>query len=277
MFKLFKSNFKTTNDCIILATPLIIFMSVISWYFEYAKSSVNSFAMLALAITTLVIMISGCASAWFYMTKKTLKFASKVFVFDKDRSKAFLNLILSLPKGIGKLFLPFLGIITVGGTVYALILWGITILVGKYFGSTDFLSIISQNFFITSKELIEDINNLPDKELITLNFWYIFVNLITTILSFLTLLWIPEVVYCEKNPFKALIKSIKKIFQTFPKTLLLFVFIGLLSLLTSILNTFLMFNPFSYFIVLLLYYYFIVYKVVLIFSYYEQTFLDEKN
>lgn len=277
MLKLIKANFKTTDDCIILTIPLIIFMSVISWYFQYAKNSADSIPTIILAVVTLIVMISGCTSAWFYMVKKTLRFSSKLFVFDNDRTMAFLALILSLPKGIGRMFLPFLGIVTTAGTIYVLILWGITLIIGKYFPSTDILSIISQNFLVTSKELIKNINSLPDKDLIVLNFWYLSILITTAVLSFITLLWIPEVIYCERNPFKALINSIKKIIQTFGKTLLLYVFISVVSLLISICNTLLMFNPFSYFIVLLLYYYFIVYKVVLIFSYYEQTFIKQKN
>lgn len=87
------------------------------------------------------------------------------------------------------------------------------------------------------------------------------------------MLWIPEVVYCEKNPFKALYYAIKKIFISFPKSILLFIYINILTFGISVLNTFLMFNPIAYFVVLLLYYYLIVYIVVLVFSYYEQTFL----
>lgn len=275
MFKLFKQNFKTTNDCIILATPLIIFLSILGWYFNYAKNSVDNIPKLILAVITILVMASGCFSAWFYMTKKTLKLAHKVFVFDKDRAKAFWGLILSLPKGIGRLFLPFMGLISLSSLLYGLVLWLVTYLVAKYIGTINIDLLNSDNILISSKELINEISEMPRNEIIVINCWYLLVFAITTIISFLTMLWVPEIVYCEKNPFKALIYSIKKIVITFPKSLLLFIFINILSLVISILNTLLMFNPISYFIVLLLYYYFIVYIVVLLFTYYEQSFVSE--
>lgn len=70
MLKLFKDSLKKTNDCIILATPLIIFLSILGWYFTYATSSVDNIPKLILAIVTILIMASGFLSAWFYMAKK---------------------------------------------------------------------------------------------------------------------------------------------------------------------------------------------------------------
>lgn len=275
MFQLFKNCFKQTNDSIILATPLIIFLSILGWYLSYATDSVDSIPKLVLAIITTLVMASGFFSAWFYMVKKTLKLSNKVFVFDKDRAKAFGELIMSLPKGIGKLFLPFLGVISISSIIYGLIIAGITFLVYKYIGSVNIDLLNSNNLLVSSKELFEELSQLPREEIIVINCWYMLVLAAITIVSFFFILWIPEIVYSEKNPFKALINSLKKIWLTGAKTLLLYVYINVLSFIISILSTLLMFNPISYFLVLLLYYYFIVYIVVLIFSYYEITFYKD--
>lgn len=275
MFQLFKNCFKQTNDSIILATPLIIFLSILGWYLSYATGSVDSIPKLVLAIITTLVMASGFFSAWFYMVKKTLKLSNKVFVFDKDRAKAFGELIMSLPKGIGKLFLPFLGVISISSIIYGLIIAGITFLVYKYIGSVNIDLLNSNNLLVSSKELFEELSQLPREEIIVINCWYMLVLAAITIVSFFFILWIPEIVYSEKNPFKALINSLKKIWLTGAKTLLLYVYINVLSFIISILSTLLMFNPISYFLVLLLYYYFIVYIVVLIFSYYEITFYKD--
>ncbi len=277
MFKLFKNNFKITNECIILATPLIIFLSIISWYFNYAKDAIDNLPKLLLAIITMVVIVSGSFSAWFYMVKKTIKLANTVFVFDKDRAKAFQELIKSLHIGMGKLFLPFLGIISISGIVYIAILCIITLLVTKYIGQIDTSFLSTINVLLSSDELIQEINKLPTEQIMFITTCYGITYLSTLILSFFTILWIPEVVYSEKNPFKALISSIKKIIQTFPKTFALFIYINILTILISILNTLLMFHPITYFLVLVLYYYFIVYIVVLLFSYYEQTFIKNEE
>lgn len=275
MFQLFKNCFKQTNDSIILATPLIIFLSILGWYLSYATGSVDSIPKLVLAIITTLVMASGFFSAWFYMVKKTLKLSNKVFVFDKDRAKAFGELIMSLPKGIGKLFLPFLGVISISSIIYGLIIAGITFLVYKYIGSVNIDLLNSNNLLVSSKELFEELSQLPREEIIVINCWYMLVLATITIVSFFFILWIPEIVYSEKNPFKALINSLKKIWLTRAKTLLLYIYINVLSFIISIFSTLLMFNPISYFLVLLLYYYFIVYIIVLIFTYYEITFYKD--
>lgn len=277
MLKLFKNSFKTTNDCIILATPLVIFLSILGWYYSYAEKSVNNIPNLILASLTMLIMLSGFISAWFYMVKKTLKFSDKIFVFDKDRIKAFKELILSLPIGIGRLFLPFCGVILITGILYGLTIWFITYIVVKYLGTVNLVALDLPNILLSSKYLLKEMSELSRHDALVINCWYLLVMTFNTIYMFLTIFWIPELVYSEKNPFKALFNSIRKVFITFPKTLLLFIYINFLSVLISIFNTLLMFRPILYFLVLLIYYYFIVYMVVLIFSYYEQTFLSNKE
>lgn len=273
MFKLFKDSFKTTNDCIILATPLIIFLSILGWYFTYVIIAVNSLPKLVLAVITSLIMISGLLAAWLYMAKKTLAISKRVLLFDSDRAKAFWEIILSLPRGIGKLFLPILGTVIIYIALFAAGSTLITFIVDNYIGSINFNILDWDTFFVSSKELIDELSLLADNELLAIICWYAFMLIFSATISFLTVLWIPEIVYTEKNPIKALYNSILKLLTTFPKTLLLFIYIAVLTITISILNTLLMYHPLAYFLVLILYYYFLIYIVVLLFSYYEQNFI----
>ncbi len=273
MFKLFKDSFKVTNDCIILATPLIIFLSILGWYFTYTFNAVNTIPKLILAIITSFIIVSGLLSAWLYMAKKTLALSKKVILFDKDRAKELWELVLSLPRGVGKLFMPVLGAVIIYIALFASGISLITFLIDNYIGAINFDIINIDSLFISSKELIEEINQLTDTELIAINCWYALVMIFSTIISLLTILWVPELVYTEKNPIKALYNSVIKLFTTFPKSLLLFVYIAFLTITISVLNTLLMIYPLAYFLVLILYYYFLVYIIVLLFSYYEQSFI----
>lgn len=252
-------------------------MSALSWYYAYAKDAIDNIPKLILAIATMLIMISGCLSAWVYMAKKTIRMSDKIFVFEKDRAKAFGDLIMSLPRGIGRLFLPMLGVIFISVIIYSIFIYGITFLVSKYIGTIDLSLLSTDKLALSSQELLNEINALPRSQIIAINCWYLIFALGTMLFSFLGILWIPEIVYAEKNPFKALYNSIKKIIITFPKTLFLFMYINILSLVISILNTLLMINPIAYFLVLIIYYYFIVYIVVLLFRYYEQTFIKAEK
>lgn len=275
MFKLFKDSFKVTNNCIILATPLIIFLSILGWYFTYTMSAVDNIAKLILAIITSIIMISGMLAAWLYMAKKTLSISKRVILFENERMKAFLEILSSLPNGIGRLFLSILGAVIIYIALFVSGTMLISFITTNFIANIDFFSIFDiDSLFVTSKELFDEIAMLSNNELLAINCWYALMLIFSTIISFLTILWIPEIVYTEKNPIKALYNSVIKLVTTFPKTLLLYVYIAILTIFISILNTLLMFNPFLFFLVLVLYYYFLVYIVVLLFSYYEQNFIE---
>lgn len=273
MLQLFKNSFKTTNDCIILATPLIIFLSILSWYYKYAVVAIDTTPKLILAIITIFVMLSGFMAAWLYMAKKTISLSRKIFVFDKDRAKALWALVLSLPKGIGRLFLPSIGVISIYILIYTLIFSGIGYIVGKFIGTIDFSELDYQSIFLFGQEFANEISELSQNELLVLQCWYILALVSIAVVSFITMLWVPEIVYTEKVSFEALYYSIIKIFTHLKNSIILYLYIAFLVVLISILNTFLMFNPILYFIVLLLFYYFLVYIVVLLFSYYEQTFI----
>lgn len=273
MLQLFKNSFKTTNDCIILATPLIIFLSILSWYYKYAVVAIDTTPKLILASITIFVMLSGFMAAWLYMAKKTISLSRKIFVFDKDRAKALWALVLSLPKGLGRLFLPSIGVISIYILIYTLIFSGIGYIVGKFIGTIDFSELDYQSIFLFGQEFANKISELSQNELLVLQCWYILALVSIAVVSFITMLWIPEIVYTEKVSFEALYYSIIKIFTHLKNSIILYLYIAFLVVLISILNTFLMFNPILYFIVLLLFYYFLVYIVVLLFSYYEQTFI----
>ena len=89
------------------------------------------------------------------------------------------------------------------------------------------------------------------------------------------MLWAPEIAFNTKNPFTALINSVKKIFHRFGRCLKLFVFLTVLNFVLSFINTFSLFNPILYFIMTVVYFYFLVYLVMLIFLYYEREFTEE--
>lgn len=273
MFQLFINSFKSTNDCIILATPLIIFLSILGWYVDYASGSIDTIPKGLLAGLTILVMLSGFVAAWLYMAKKALALSKKIIVLDTDRAKALLGLVMSLPKGIGRLFLPIMGMIISYVFIYCILAAIVSFLVSKFIGTIDLSSIDLNSLQISSKELFEEISQLSRREIAIINIWYILMTTNSTIISFLTMLWVPEIVYNEKNPYKALYYSIIKIFKNLKSSLLLFLYIAVLIIVISVLNTLLMVNPFLYFFVLILYYYFLVYIVVLLFTYYEQTFL----
>lgn len=277
MLKLFKNNFSKTNDCIILAAPLIIFISIIGWFTNYALNEANTAFKSILATTTIFIIIAGFSAAWFYMVKKILKLSSKFFLFDKNRAKEMFNIICKSTRGIGDLFMPMLGILGLSTVLYSTFFFIINYCISKYISPIDLNTLGISYSFLTTDEIFNEILSLPQPKLIALNCWYILTFSFSIIFTFFTLMWIPEVVYKNKNPFLALISSIKKIFFTFKDYILLFSFVIVLYTSVCIINSILMLNPILYIAVLLISYYFVLYLVVLLFSYYEYEFIETQN
>jgi hypothetical protein len=250
MLKLFWKNFKIAFDNIILSAPLIIFVSIISCYLNFAKDFENTVVKAVFTIITTVILISAFFCVWFYIVKKIIKLTGKEFVYNNDRTNALKEILKSIPKGFSKYFLPFIGI-TSTAMLFFLICY----------------NFVDYNLPTKIVDLFEHFS----KEHIDFKSIIIFISI--SFLSFWGLLWIPEVIYGELNPFKALVYSIKKIFITLPQSILLYLYIYILFTIMHYAVVLLMSNPFLYFIVLLLYYYFTVYVTTLLFRYYEEKFL----
>lgn len=276
MLKLFKESFKITNDCIILVTPLIIFLSILSWYINFAFNSIDDVKKLLLGVFTLFIMFCGFLASWLYMAKKTIALSKKVYIFEKDRANDFLKLLLTLPRGLGKLFIPIIGVVAVYIIVYCGLYWVLNYFISKYVGYIDLSNIDFDSLALSSKELISFINDLDISDMKVFTIWYFTSSIIVNLVTFLTVLWIPEIVYNTQNAFKALFSSVKKVFKNFKNILILYIFMFIVLKILSIINTLLLFIPVMYFFVLIITYYFLVYLVVLLFTYYDRNFTNEE-
>ena len=241
MFKLIINNFNVTNNCIILATPLILFMTLLGMYVGYVGYAADNPYKLFFSIVTFMLMFCGFLSAWLYMAKKTLSRTKEIIVLEKDREKSLLKLFMYLPKGIGRLLLPITGVIATYIIMYLIMFSMFAFVITKIRGLSEYWDIMWISGVVT--------------------------------LSFLTILWIPEIVYNEKNAIKALYNSIIKIFMNFKNTLILYVYIAILLLIVLLIYIHLDMHPIFAFFTLILFYYILVYLVVLLFSYYEQKFI----
>lgn len=275
MIKLFRNAFKLTNEGIILATPLVLFMWLITLYLSFAKGVVDTIPEAASAFVTLLCMLGAFCSGWFFMVRKTIETSKKEFVLDEDRARATVNLIKTIPTGIGKYFLSFIGMFLI-----FLVLFGLfDILVYKFgihfIGKIDFSAIQLKNAMASPQEMKVFLDSLTDKQLLKLSQWNLLFMAATSFISFIFMLWIPEIIYKTVNPLMALFKSIKKVFIKFPKSLALFIYMTFLNLIISFASTFAMLNIIIYMIMMIVYFYFMVYIIVLIFSYYDSEFNRE--
>ena len=275
MGKLFKDTVGITNDNIILAFPLILFMWVLSLYVSFSRQTVNSLPLLILSSITVLVMTGAFFAGWFYMVKKAVKLSKQVFVLDTDRAKATFNLLKTIPAGIGKYFLSYSGMIILFVIIICIVGAGVFQLGVNLIGKLDLNPEQLKSVLSSAADMKAFLDSLSFDQLIKLNNWNLLFLATTTVMSFLFMLWAPEIAFNTKNPFMALVNSVKKIFHRFGRCLKLFVFLTVLNFVLSFINTFSLFNPILYFIMTVVYFYFLVYLVMLIFLYYEREFTEE--
>lgn len=274
MLKLFKESFKTANDCIILAIPLVLFIWIISFYIGYANRYVDVPAELIIAIITTLIMAGIFFSGWIYMLKKGIDVSKGVYVLDQDRLKAVRNLFRLMPHGIGKFFLSFIGMFLLF-KVYAVVTYFAINLIGTHLIGAVYTADQASNVLSsTPQELITLLSSLSPEQLTKLRLWNVLIFLTTTVFLFSIMLWVPEIIYSTPNPFKALIIGAKKAFQKFRKSACLFAFLTLLNIIVSLISTFALMNPILYILIMVIMFYYIIYSIVLVFSFYRQEFCE---
>ena len=250
MFKLFKNAFRLTNEGILLAIPLILFLWLMTIYLTFAGSVVDTLPEALSALVTLLCMVGAFFAGWFYIVKKTLKIAKTEYVMDEDRAKALLSLMKQIPAGIGKYFVTFLGMSLFALLIFAL--YGALVYkFGLHFiGSIDFTPAQIKGAMASPQDMKAFLDSLTPEQIYTLGSWNLLFMAATSLLSFLLMLWIPEIIYQTQNPVIALFKSLKKLFVKFPKSLLLFVYITFLNIVISFANTFAVLHPIFYMILM---------------------------
>ena len=278
MFNLIKKAIKITNDNIILAIPLILFMWIINFYSLFSKYTVDTLPEFLLASVTILFMVGAFCAGWFYMIKEAVALSKKVFVLDEDRAKATLNLIKLVPAGIGKYFLSFVGMyiilffIQVAVAIIVYFVGVHTIGVLDAVSVQNLQSIAAEQTQNTDQAMMAFVDSLSPEQILFFGKWSMLFIFISSAAFFLIMLWFPEIVYSTQNPVLALWRSIKKVFKTFFNSLSLFVTMWIVGFILLFVNTFAFINPFTYLVMSIILFYYSVFLMVLLFLYYDETF-----
>lgn len=272
MIKYFKRAFKITNENIILTTPLILFLFLLSIYLEVARNAPATLLSMILLMVTTLFMLSAFFAGWFNMVKKAIDL-DKQQLPDEERAKASFGLLKELPAGLGEYFLPF-----VGGIILYFLLFMVLSLISYKIGA-HFLGKIdlTQNelrMILNSSDAKMLISSIPSAKLAKLEIWYLLFLAVMTIHYFITMFLAPEIVINSKNPVIALGRSIGFVFKNFLRVVVLFLYVNVVSFAASLaINGIMLLHFIPNFITalvsMLLYFYFIVYVIVLVFLYYD--------
>ena len=279
MRELFKEAIKITNYNIILAVPLIVFIKILDLYSLYSKYNIDSTPKFLIASITVLFMFGVFCAGWFYMVEGAVKLSKKVFVLDTDRAKATMNLFKIFPEGVGKFFLSFVGVYVIFLFIQAIAtplvyILGVNIIGGLDAESMQHLQELTINTELASNQgMPAFIDKLSIEQIIFFGKWSLLFMSVTSVIMYLLMLWIPEIVCCTPNPLLALWRSLVKLFKDFFTTVRLFITLWLIGFALLFINTFAVINPIAYIIMSIVLFYFSVYLVVLIFLYFDRKYV----
>lgn len=280
MRELFRDAIKITNYNIIIAIPLIVFIKVLDLYSLFSRYNIDSMPKFLIASITVLFMFGVFCAGWFNMVEGAVQLSKKVFVLDTDRAKATMNLFRKFPEGVGKFFLSFVGVYIIFLFIQAIAtplvyLLGVNIIGGLDDASMQHLQELAINSELTANQgMPAFIDKLSVEQIIFFGKWSLLFMSITSIVMYLLMLWIPEIICCSPNPLIALCKSLGKLFKDFFVTVRIFLILWFVGFVLLFINTFAVINPIAYIIMSIIMFYFSLYLVVLVFLYFDRKYVD---
>lgn len=254
-----------TNRYIIIATPLLIFLFLLSIYFFAMVQNIHPIKTI-FAIFLAFIMLSAFLSGWGNMIKSA--------VLEKEWDEPYL-IIKNFVPGVGEYFLSVTGVLLIA------FLFNIILLVLTYFIGTNLIGDVGVSSSdlsgaLASNEALKTfLASLPAEQLLRLNLWNILILTVMSIFYFLTMFFMPALFFESKNPLKAILNSSKHLLGK--KILLnigIYLIIFFLNFIISILSAICSVNPILNFIMTLMNFYFICCIAVGIFYYYDKNFVN---
>ena len=186
----------------------------------------------------------------------------------------------TIPEGIGKFFLSFVGVYLIFFLIQIIAtpivyLMGVKIIGGLDAASMQHLQEMAIDPAIaTNQGMAAFIDSLTPEQIVFFGKWSLLFMSVTSVIMYLLMLWIPEIIYMTPNPLVALWRSLVKLFKDFFTTVRLFLALWFMGFALLFINTFAAFNPFAYIIMSIILFYFSVYFVILIFLYYDRKYVD---
>ena len=283
MRELFKEAIKITNYNIILAIPLIVFIKVLDLYSLYSKYNIDSTPKFLVASLTVLVMFGIFCAGWFNMIEGAINLSKKVFVLDKDRARATLNLFKLFGEGVGKFFLPFVGVYLIFFVIQAIAtpivyFLGVNIIGGLDATSMQHLQELTINTELAANQgMPAFIDKLSIEQIIFFGKWSLLFMSVTSIVMYLLMFWISEIICCTQNPLVALWRSFVKLFKDFFTTVRLYLILWFVGFMLLFINTFAVINPIAYIIMSIVMFYYFVYLVVLIFLYFNRKYVGNAD
>ena len=249
----------------------------------YSKYNIDSTPKFLVASLTVLVMFGIFCAGWFNMIEGAINLSKKVFVLDKDRARATLNLFKLFGEGVGRFFLPFAGVYLIFFIIQAIATPIVYFLGVNIIGGLDTTSMQHLQELTINSELAANqgmpafIDNLSIEQIIFFGKWSLLFMSVTSIVMYFLMFWIPEIICCTQNPLVALWRSIVKLLKDFFTTVRLYMILWFVGFMLLFINTFAIINPLAYIIMSIVLFYYSVYIVVLIFLYFNIKYMGKTD
>lgn len=262
--------FPFANNFLLITIALFLALFNALYFGFSMQAGVNIF----IVTFVLALLSSAIVSGFCHIVKKTLKQNDKDKNFYKFDYKKTFELFYS---GVGKRYLSFFF-----GFILFFIILIISIMISLLL-ATKFICPLSSigldsdslQLILSNQEALYAFASQMNKEQVTklIELFYI-TNIITPgIVSFLLILWIPELMYTGKNIFVSLYNSIKKLFSDFWNVLSIYAVIVIGHLLIGVVFAFLPQTSIFLYIGSLIFIYWLTFNVFTIFIYYREKYV----
>lgn len=256
--------FNLTNKYIILLTPLILYSLISSVYL--AASATGKMVNIIIAVIMYTLITSAFFAGWFNMIK--ISVSSSVRQDTNSLMKEFVP-------GVGEYFLPSLGAIY-NIFLFLILMFIVSFIFGaKFIGDPNISVEALSKALETADALKTFLMSLSVEQLNKLNQWNILLLITMTISYFIMILYFPALFFKRKNPYIALLISLKDLFsKNILKTLGFFTLIFMFNTIISIVSAISIGNVIMHFLLTLANFYFITLACLGMFYYYYKTFIE---
>ena len=205
-----------TNKNIILLTPLILY-SMFSSIYTIVSFNGGNFLNIVLTVLLLLLMTVTFIAGWFFMVKRA--------VINTDYEQENLTWKL-FPEGVGEYFLSSLGVVCIL-CFLTVVIFFISYIIGmNTIGNPNVSVEALSNSMKDVNALKLFISNLSHEQLVKINLWNMLLFFATTVVYFVSFLFLPAVFFKNKNSVVAFIMSLKELFsKSFFRTCRLFLLI----------------------------------------------------
>ena len=260
-----KKIIELTNRYIIIATPLLLFLFILSLYFMVTMNNVQVIKIL-FGLILAFLMFVAFAAGWGNMIKSA--------VDEKNYDEPYL-IIKDFAPGVGEFFLPVLGMV-----VFALLIFSASLtfiyFTGMHFIGDSGVSAEALSKAMASSDALKSfLLTLNPGQIVKLNLWNMLIFSTLTLVYFIMIFYSPALFYESKNPFKAFWLSIKHLFgKKFILNAGIYLLIFCVNFLLSILSAVFAKNNILSFGISLANFYFICCAAIGIFYYYNKNFVN---